>query len=201
MSQLAIWTWKDETPGSVPAGARISAGKFGSVARSFPKSAEAAVNRVPTSCMPSPESPANRRTTLSRASGSVGAVKVSSGTSIISSEAAAKPPPAHLCWHRGAAHDRDSLCQMIEVPAHLVWGFRCSADSRARGPTDRCGRGLSGPPEGEVRAAPLRPGGRRPLKPVRPLRPTPVEAALWRFPRPPGRPRSPGAGALTTSRR
>ena len=29
MSWSAKWTWNDETPGSVPAGARISAGKFG----------------------------------------------------------------------------------------------------------------------------------------------------------------------------
>jgi hypothetical protein len=26
MSQSAMWTWNDDTPGSVPAGARISAG-------------------------------------------------------------------------------------------------------------------------------------------------------------------------------
>ena len=31
MSWSAKWTWNDETPGSVPWGARISAGKFGSV--------------------------------------------------------------------------------------------------------------------------------------------------------------------------
>ena len=37
MSWSAKCTWKPETPGSEPAGARISAGKSGSVARSFPK--------------------------------------------------------------------------------------------------------------------------------------------------------------------
>src|SRR5437868_7985163 len=53
----------------VPAGARISAGKFGRVARSFPKAALTSVNRSPASCMPSPESPANRMTTRSSVSG------------------------------------------------------------------------------------------------------------------------------------
>ena len=36
MSWSEMWTWKAETPAIVPAGARISAGKSGSVARSFP---------------------------------------------------------------------------------------------------------------------------------------------------------------------
>src|ERR1700730_6719884 len=62
-------TWNDETPAMVPAGARISAGKLGSVARSLPKTAESSVNRSPASCMPSPESPANRMTTRSSVSG------------------------------------------------------------------------------------------------------------------------------------
>ena len=53
---------------SVPAGARISAGKSGSVARSFPSIAVASVKRPPTSCMPSPESPAKRTMTRSRSS-------------------------------------------------------------------------------------------------------------------------------------
>src|SRR6185295_8406526 len=56
-------TWKADTPGRVPAGARISAGKSGSVDRSLPNSAEVLVNCVPVSCMPSPESPAKRMTT------------------------------------------------------------------------------------------------------------------------------------------
>ena len=59
ISKSAIWTWKDETPAIVPWGALISAGKDGSVARSFPKIADVSVNLVPTSCIPSPESPAN----------------------------------------------------------------------------------------------------------------------------------------------
>ena len=37
MSWSAKWIWKPETPGSEPAGARISAGKSGSVDRSLPK--------------------------------------------------------------------------------------------------------------------------------------------------------------------
>ncbi len=68
MSRAAKWIWKLETPASVPAGARISAGKFGSVARSLPSVAVASVKRPPTSCMPSPESPANRTMTRSRSS-------------------------------------------------------------------------------------------------------------------------------------
>jgi hypothetical protein len=68
MSWSAKWSWKPETPGSEPAGARISAGKSGSVARSFPKIAVSLVNRSPVSCIPSPESPAKRITTWSRVS-------------------------------------------------------------------------------------------------------------------------------------
>ncbi len=65
MSREAKWIWKAETPCGVPAGARISAGKSGRVERSLPTWAVAAVKRPPTSCMPSPESPANRTMTLS----------------------------------------------------------------------------------------------------------------------------------------
>src|SRR4051812_25416972 len=68
MSREAKWIWKAETPATVPAGARISAGKSGSVARSLPKTAVASVNRLPASCIPSPESPAMRTTTRSRVS-------------------------------------------------------------------------------------------------------------------------------------
>src|SRR2546422_4554597 len=60
-----MWIWNAETPASVPAGARISAGKSGSVDRSLPNTALALVKRSPVSCMPSPESPANRMTTRS----------------------------------------------------------------------------------------------------------------------------------------
>src|SRR5438445_557106 len=69
MSWSEMWTWNDDTPAIVPAGARISAGKFGRVARSLPKAALTSVNRSPASCMPSPESPANRMTTRSSVSG------------------------------------------------------------------------------------------------------------------------------------
>jgi hypothetical protein len=44
MSKLENRTWNALTPGSVPAGARISAGKSGNVARSFPMIAEVWVN-------------------------------------------------------------------------------------------------------------------------------------------------------------
>src|SRR3954469_24085824 len=71
MSREAKWIWKADTPAGVPAGARISAGKSGSVARSFPNSAVASVKRLPTSCMPSPESPAKRTMTRSRSSKAV----------------------------------------------------------------------------------------------------------------------------------
>ena len=63
MSWSAKCSWNDETPAIVPCGARISAGKFGSVEKSLPKAAASWVNRSPVSCMPSPESPANRMTT------------------------------------------------------------------------------------------------------------------------------------------
>ena len=65
MSWSAKCSWKVDTPGRVPAGARISAGKFGSVDRSLPKDAVSEVNRSPVSCMPSPESPAKRMITRS----------------------------------------------------------------------------------------------------------------------------------------
>ena len=60
--------WKPDTPNSEPAGARISAGKSGNVARSLPANAVVAVNWPPVSCMPSPESPANRIATDSKVS-------------------------------------------------------------------------------------------------------------------------------------
>ena len=68
--------WKPETPGSEPAGARISAGKSGRVLTSLPKTAAVRVNWVPVSCMPSPESPAKRIVTRSSSwtSGSGGRV-------------------------------------------------------------------------------------------------------------------------------
>src|SRR6476646_9817465 len=68
MSWSAKCSWKPDTPGSEPAGARISAGKSGNVARSLPESAVSEVKRPPVSCMPSPESPAKRMTTDSSCS-------------------------------------------------------------------------------------------------------------------------------------
>ena len=68
MSWSAKWIWKPETPGSDPAGARISAGKSGSVERSLPIAAVSFVNCAPVSCMPSPESPAKRIVTCSTCS-------------------------------------------------------------------------------------------------------------------------------------
>jgi hypothetical protein len=65
MSWSEMLTWKADTPASVPAGARISAGKSGSVDRSLPNRADEVVNRSPVSCIPSPESPAKRMTTWS----------------------------------------------------------------------------------------------------------------------------------------
>ena len=65
MSWSAKWIWKPETPGSEPAGARISAGKSGRVERSLPKAAVSLVKRLPVNCMPSPESPAKRIVTCS----------------------------------------------------------------------------------------------------------------------------------------
>jgi hypothetical protein len=59
---LPNWSWKLDTPNSVPAGARISAGKFGNVEISLPAQAASVVNCSPVTCMPSPESPANRIT-------------------------------------------------------------------------------------------------------------------------------------------
>ena len=58
-------TWNPLTPGSVPAGARISAGKSGKVARSLPNRAAVLVNWLPVICMPSPESPQKRMTACS----------------------------------------------------------------------------------------------------------------------------------------
>ena len=79
MSWSAKWTWKPETPGSEPAGARISAGKSGSVERSFPSSAVSVVNCAPVSCMPSPESPAKRTITWESCSTGLATVRLESG--------------------------------------------------------------------------------------------------------------------------
>jgi hypothetical protein len=62
----AMLTWNADTPLTVPAGARISAGKSGSVERSLPNDALTEVKRSPVSCIPSPESPAKRMIRWSR---------------------------------------------------------------------------------------------------------------------------------------
>ncbi len=71
-------SWKPDTPGREPAGARISAGKSGSVEMSLPKTAAVRVNWLPVSCIPSPESPANRIVTRSSC-----CVWCSSGRSVV----------------------------------------------------------------------------------------------------------------------
>ncbi len=68
MSWSEMCTWNADTPLTVPAGARISAGKSGKVDRSLPSSALLVVKRSPVSCMPSPESPAKRTMTWSNCS-------------------------------------------------------------------------------------------------------------------------------------
>ena len=68
--------WNADTPGIVPAGARISAGKSGSVDRLLPNAAVSTVNRSPVNCIPSPESPANRMITCDRVSTGLPAVSV-----------------------------------------------------------------------------------------------------------------------------
>src|SRR4051794_3544829 len=70
ISWSEMWIWNAETPARDPAGARISAGNSGSVARSFPTNALTDVKRSPVSCMPSPESPAKRMITRSRSTAS-----------------------------------------------------------------------------------------------------------------------------------
>ncbi len=69
ISWSEMCTWNADTPASVPAGARISAGYSGRVARSLPNTALALVKRSPVSCMPSPESPAKRMITRSSSIG------------------------------------------------------------------------------------------------------------------------------------
>src|ERR1051325_6085283 len=68
MSWLEKFNWKPLTPGSLPGGARISAGKSGKVEMSLPTTAEVFVNCVPVNCIPSPESPAKRIVTVSSSS-------------------------------------------------------------------------------------------------------------------------------------
>src|SRR5579875_691094 len=108
MSWSAIWTWKAETPARVPAGARISAGKFGSVARSFPKSALPCVKRSPVTCMPSPESPANLTTMFASDCTFIAL----SSCSVVLTVLAPLPPPASSLRSRRSSRHRD---RRIEV--------------------------------------------------------------------------------------
>ncbi len=105
MSWSEMWIWKAETPARVPAGARISAGKSGRVARSLPKTALVSVNRVPVTCMPSPESPAKRITTRSiwldspgRSATSVTDGHLRPGPLRRARFTLRRPPPARRAW-------------------------------------------------------------------------------------------------------
>src|SRR5437879_8945274 len=80
---LPNWSWKLDTPKRVPAGARISAGKFGSVEMSLPAHAASVVNCSPVTCIPSPESPANRITARVRVRRGFDAVPVAATLSLI----------------------------------------------------------------------------------------------------------------------
>src|ERR1043166_2679521 len=91
MSLDENWIWKPETPGSDPAGARISAGKSGNVARSFPRTAVVLVKWPPISCIPSPESPANRITTVSIVSRFLGAATSEAVGGVMASPLKKKP--------------------------------------------------------------------------------------------------------------
>src|SRR5437764_5480370 len=77
ISWSEMWIWKADTPASVPAGARISAGKSGRVAMSLPNTALTLEKRSPVSSMPSSESPAKRMTTRSSSCSGCSLVDVS----------------------------------------------------------------------------------------------------------------------------
>jgi hypothetical protein len=119
MSLAPKWIWKPLTPGSVPAGARISAGKSGKVARSFPKSAVVLVNWLPVICMPSPESPAKRITALSSVSlRRGGAVVVSVAMLLASAErwGAGPPPPRQTSIRRTRNASAECRVPMSRAP-------------------------------------------------------------------------------------
>src|SRR5579875_1668161 len=118
MSWSEMWTWKADTPASVPAGARISAGKSGKVARSLPNTALDALNRSPVSCIPSPESPAKRTTTRSSCRGRCGraSVVVTRPRAYRRADASRRLPvalPARLAPRaRPASRDRDGRAEV-----------------------------------------------------------------------------------------
>src|SRR3954454_16197524 len=95
MSWSAKCSWKELTPGRVPVGARISAGKLGSVDRSLPKDAVSLVKRLPVSCMPSPESPASRMTTRSSSTTLLTSPPGAAGGGVVP-VISAVPPPIHV---------------------------------------------------------------------------------------------------------
>src|SRR4051812_13828967 len=141
MSREAKWIWNADTPASVPAGGRVSGGKSGNGTRAVPSIAVASVKRLPTSCMPSPESPANRTTTRSlswtafvtrkrdqRRLLRVGAIV---RTGAVSAQAFACAPGYDPCGKRPSVrftvawgnHDlhRDSLHQVGRDSSHFGW--------------------------------------------------------------------------------
>src|SRR5580692_130037 len=106
------WTWNPLTPGSVPAGARISAGKSGKVARSFPKRAAVLVNWLPVICIPSPESPQKRMTAFSTVSR-----RRSRGSVIVE---AIRVQDLKLNWHSAAAALKDARIVSQDAAGSVV---------------------------------------------------------------------------------
>jgi len=97
-------------PDVVPAGARISAGKSGNVARSLPWAAVVTVNWSPVICMPSPESPANRTTTSSRVWTGRAGVSRSGGPGFAGHPRGRTGYTARLPWTSEAAAANDCRC-------------------------------------------------------------------------------------------
>src|SRR4051794_26571710 len=116
MSWSAKCSWKPETPGSEPAGARISAGKSGNVARSFPAIAVSDVKRPPVSCIPSPESPAKRMTTDSSCSTGLATTALTlTPSSLVAAERrgeARHPVEAEVREHQEATDDHHEADQV-----------------------------------------------------------------------------------------
>ena len=144
MSWSAKCTWKPDTPGSEPAGARISAGKSGNVARSFPSIAVSLVKRSPVSCIPSPESPAKRMITPSRCSTRLGAHSPQG-----SERAGPRARPGRcrapaIGPSRGAPHDPDAprsagreervRVDLVDPPEEVAFGVvrRAALDGETR---------------------------------------------------------------------
>src|SRR5690348_339338 len=173
MSKSAKWSWKPETPGSEPAGARISAGKSGSVEMSFPRSAVSEVNCEPVSCMPSPESPAKRTITCDSCSTGLatGAYRVSPGSGIGEQRIEVDRLGEHRRLPLGVERPFALRPVVIELDAVLVRiaqiqrdgdaviARSVEADSGGEDATERIGEGLSvGIPDGGVVEARRVPG-------------------------------------------